>query len=199
MSVFNLLIVGVGGQGTLLAGKIIGTAAVMQGMDVKISEVHGMAQRGGSVVTHVRIGQGVPVHSPLVETGTADLILAFEILEAIRWLEYLKPGGQVVSNLQQIKPMPVVDGRMAYPTGIREKILAVCPKALFPDALKTAMECGSIRAVNMVLLGVAAARLPIPRDTWLHAVQAAVPESFAEINRRAFERGYAWSGVAAPA
>ncbi|HBQ63675.1 MAG TPA: indolepyruvate oxidoreductase subunit beta, partial [Clostridiales bacterium] len=195
----QIVISGLGGQGVLFLTRVIAEAALRRGAAVLTAETHGMAQRGGSVVTHVRIGQGVPVHSPLVETGTADLILAFEILEAIRWLEYLKPGGQVVSNLQQIKPMPVVDGRMAYPTGIREKILAVCPKALFPDALKTAMECGSIRAVNMVLLGVAAARLPIPRDTWLHAVQAAVPESFAEINRRAFERGYAWSGVAAPA
>jgi indolepyruvate ferredoxin oxidoreductase beta subunit len=190
MSILNILIVGVGGQGTLLAGKVIGAAALESGYDVKISEVHGMAQRGGSVVTHVRIGIESEVLSPLVEMGCADIMIAFEELEALRWISFLKPGGKLVANLQQIDPMSVVTGNMKYPDNITEQLLEICADAVLTNALMTAENCGNSKAVNMVLLGAAAVYTPIAKINWLNAVAHSVPVKFGEVNTKAFSAGY---------
>ena len=189
----SMLIVGVGGQGTLLAGRVIGNLAARRGLDVKVSEVHGMSQRGGSVVTYVRYAGRVA--SPLVEPGEADVIIAFELLEAARWIDYLKPGGKAAVNSQQIDPMPVITGEAAYPGGLVETVRAKCPDAVIVDALSAAVECGSSRAVNFVLLGAASAYMGFSRDEWLSCIRdvtprrAANPARTLEINLAAFDRG----------
>ena len=143
METKNILIVGVGGQGTLLTSRIIGDVAVKKGYDVKMSEVHGMAQRGGSVVTHVRYGD--KVYSPLVEEGTCDILLAFEKLEALRWIHYLKEDGIAIVNNQEINPMPVITGAAQYPEDIIERIKVTCKKTYIVDALNIAKELGLLR------------------------------------------------------
>lgn len=189
MSIINILIVGVGGQGTLLAGKVIGTAAMSCGYDVKISEVHGMAQRGGSVITHVRIGIDESVISPLVGEGCADIIIAFEELEALRWISYLKRSAKLIANLQKIEPMPVLTGDMKYPEDIPERLIGICSDAIFIDAFQIANECGSIKAVNMVLLGAASVFMDFDQAAWMNAVEESVPEKFKEVNVLAFTAG----------
>lgn len=189
MDSLNIMIVGVGGQGTLLASRILGNVAMMKGFDVKVSEVHGMSQRGGSVVTYVKMGG--KIYSPVIEKGTADLILAFEQLESFRWLDYLKKDGKLLINEQTIDPMPVITGMAKYPENITGKILAKTDGAVSIDALSIARSCGNTRAMNVVLIGLLARSTDIEKDIWLKAVRETVPEKFLEANLKAFEAGYA--------
>ncbi len=184
----NILIAGVGGQGTLLASRILGCVAQDGGYDVKVSEVHGMAQRGGSVVTYVKYGE--KVFSPIIEEGEADIVLAFEELEAYRYLPYLKKGGKLLMNTQMTDPMPVITGKMAYPSDIPEKIKGLSVDLKAVDALKLAREAGSEKAVNVVLIGVLAAFTDIPEANWISAIEKTVPAKFLEINKKAFALGY---------
>ncbi len=187
----NIIIAGVGGQGTLLASVVLGRLAMKLGYDVKLSEVHGMAQRGGSVVTYVRMGDsGERVYSPVIEEGGADILIAFEQLEALRWLPYLKKNGNVYASTQKILPMPVITGAAEYPQDIENQIKAVFPKAVFMDALSAATEAGSVRAVNTVLMGVLAAHMDIEKDVWLDIITGTVKPAFKEINEKAFLMGY---------
>lgn len=183
----NILIVGVGGQGTLLASKVLAKVAVMAGYDVKVSEVHGMAQRGGSVVTQVRYGSRV--FSPLIPKGEADVIVAFEQLEALRWMPYLRPGGRVIVNDQIIEPMPVILGAASYPDSIPERIRESCPGTLVVSAQGIARNCGSERSANIVLLGILAGTLELPETGWDTALAQSVPPATLEVNRAAFRAG----------
>lgn len=184
----NVLIVGVGGQGTLFAGKVIGEVAEKSGMDVKQSEVHGMAQRGGSVVTYIRIGEKVV--SPLIEKGEADVIVAFEQLEALRWIEFLKPGGTVIVNEQRISPMPVIIGAAKYPDNIWERLQNAGLKPIRLNAVDIARKSGNVKAINIVLLGVLAKHLPLERSLWESAVTEKSPHGSAPINLAAFAAGW---------
>lgn len=188
MSKSNILIVGVGGQGTLLASVLLGNLALDKGYDVKLSEVHGMAQRGGSVVTHVKISEDI-VNSPLIEQGDADIIIAFEELEAYRWLPYLKKGGTMYVNTQQILPMPVIMGQAEYPDNIMETLEKQAGKVKAFDALEIAERCGSIKAVNVVLLGAASRDLPFDEAAWAKVIEENVKPKFVELNKNAFEEG----------
>lgn len=183
----NIMIVGVGGQGTLLASRILGNAVIRQGYDVKVSEVHGMSQRGGSVVTYVKYGE--KVYSPIIDKGEADIILAFEMLEAYRALPWLKKGGKMIVNDQKINPMPVITGATQYPEGIREKLDAAVDLTA-TDALALAREAGNIKAVNVVLIGVMAKNTTIPYEEWVETIKETVPAKFLEVNLKAFELGY---------
>ena len=184
----NIMIVGVGGQGTLLTSRLLGAALLNEGFDVKVSEVHGMSQRGGSVVTCVKIGDNI--HSPLIDEGQADIILAFEQLEAVRWIKYLKKGGTVITNIQKINPMPVVFGQTTYPDKILD-ILADSDVTLHAlDAFSLAVESGTSKAVNIVLLGVLSRTLPeIPENIWQDGLTAVIPAKLLDVNTRAFEKG----------
>ena len=187
----NIMIVGVGGQGTLLASKMLGRLLMDEGYDVKVSEVHGMSQRGGSVVTYVRFGE--KVYSPLIDKGEADFILSFEKLEAARWLSYLKEGGQIVVSDQEIDPMPVVTGAAAYPDGLIEKMTEEGAKVDAIPALTLALEAGSVKAVNIVLMGRLSRYFSeIPEEKWRKALESVVPAKFIELNEKAFTlgRGY---------
>jgi indolepyruvate ferredoxin oxidoreductase beta subunit len=184
----DILIVGVGGQGTLLASRILGNLALALDFDVKLSEVHGMAQRGGSVVTHVRFGD--KVYAPVIDEGSADIILAFEKLEAIRWCGRLKKDGCMFVNTQEIPPMPVITGAAQYPEGIEEKLREMVPEIVFVDALALAKKAGNPKAVNTVLIGVLAKNTDIVKEAFIDAIKATVPEKFLDINLRAFELGY---------
>lgn len=184
----NILIVGVGGQGTLLTGRIIGNYAMMKGQDVKMSEVHGMAQRGGSVVMQVKYGE--KVYSPLVEPGEADIIFAFEKLEALRYIHYLKKDGVLIANTQRIDPMPVVMGMAQYPEHIEDEIKALNPKACLVDALSIAKEIGNVRVVNMIMIGAYAAYIGDPLEEWEQIVELTVPKHTIEMNKEALKRGY---------
>jgi len=183
----NIMIVGVGGQGTLLASRILGNVAINQGYDVKVSEVHGMSQRGGSVVTYVKYGD--KVYSPIIGKGEADIILAFELLEAYRALPYLKKGGKMIVNTQEINPMPVITGAAEYPAELDKKLAENCNLTAL-DALKMASEAGNIKAVNVVLIGVLAKSTDVPYEKWIEALKATVPEKFLELNLKAFDMGY---------
>ncbi len=184
----SVIIVGVGGQGTLLASRILGNAMMNEGYDVKVSEVHGMSQRGGSVVTYVRWGKEVA--SPVIETGEADVVLAFEQLEAARFLPYLKLGGTMVTNTQCISPMPVVTGAAQYPRELLTEMEKLGVNLFAVDALSLAEQAGSVKAVNVVLLGAMAKQMDVEKEIWLRAVENSVPERFLELNRKAFELGY---------
>ena len=183
----SVMIVGVGGQGTLLASRILGDAMMSQGFDVKVSEVHGMSQRGGSVVTYVRYGD--KVYSPIIETGEADILLSFEQLEAARFLPYLKEGGTVVTSTQQIDPMPVVTGEKEYPQGLLSEMGEKGVDVLAVDALKLAEEAGSQKAVNVVLLGAASKDLPFDEEAWIKVIEENVKPKFVELNKKAFAMG----------
>ena len=184
----NVLIVGVGGQGTLLASKFLGAAAALSGKDVKVSEVHGMSQRGGSVITCVKRGEKIA--SPIIDEGEADVILAFEQLEAIRWLPYLKKGGTIITNIQKINPMPVVSGAAKYPENIINVLKKSDIELVTLDALGLAAECGSTKAVNVVLLGVLASRLSeVPASIWEESLKSVVPAKMYDINEKAFQKG----------
>ncbi|WP_449241642.1 indolepyruvate oxidoreductase subunit beta [Desulfoscipio gibsoniae] len=184
----DVLMVGVGGQGTILASKVLAAAARAAGYDIKVSEIHGMAQRGGSVVTQVRLGE--KVYSPLISEGEADVILAFEELEALRWLAYLKPGGTLIINNQQIYPVPVLAGAAEYPQNIIDQIRARGVKVQVLQALDQAIACGNGKAANVVLLGALAQKLPIEEKIWRDALAATVPSRFLEVNNAAFGAGF---------
>lgn len=183
----NILIVGVGGQGTLLTSRIIAQVAVQMGYDVKVSEVHGMAQRGGSVVSQVRYGE--KVYSPIIKKGDADIILGFEKIEAARWLEYLKPEGILIVNDERIDPLPVMSGKAKYPVDIIDKIREVIPSALKVDASDIAIKCGDIKVANVVLVGVLSKVLSLPVTEVEKAITAMVPSKFVELNIKAFHEG----------
>ena len=188
MKTTSVMIVGVGGQGSLLASKLLGRLLLDEGYDVKVSEVHGMSQRGGSVVTYVRFGE--KVYSPIITDGEADIIISFEKLEAARYARFLKKDGRIVVNTQQIDPMPVIIGAAQYPeevlTELTDKGVAV--EAL--DALSLAEQAGSSKAVNIVLMGKAARYFDIPYDRWIEAIEKTVAPKFVEMNKKAFELGY---------
>lgn len=187
--VTSIMIVGVGGQGTLLASKLLGNVLLSQGYDVKVSEVHGMSQRGGSVVTYVKYGD--KVYSPVVAEGEADLILAFERLEAARWLPYLKQGGKLIVNNQRITPMPVITGAMEYPEDILDKIRGKGIALTALDALSLAEQAGSPKAVNVALIGVVSSSMHFEEAVWQTALEKCVPQKFLEINKKAFALGRA--------
>ena len=187
MSTKNIMIVGVGGQGTLLASRILGNAVIQRGYDVKVSEVHGMSQRGGSVVTYVKFGDAV--HSPIIDKGEADIILAFESLEALRALPWLKKGGKMIVNDQQINPMPVITGAAEYPENILGKLSAAVDLTAVP-ALSLAQKAGNQKAVNVVLIGVMAKNTEIPYEEWVETIKTTVPAKFLEANLKAFDLGY---------
>ncbi len=188
MDTKNIMIVGVGGQGTLLASKLLGYVLLNSGYDVKVSEVHGMSQRGGSVVTYVRFGS--KVYSPVIDKGEADIILAFEKLEAARWLEYLKPGGQIIVNTQEIEPMPVITGSMEYPCELIRKMEDAGAKVDAEDFLTLASKAGSSKAVNIALMGRLSKYFPeISDEDWRNAIVATVPPKYLELNLKAFELG----------
>lgn len=182
------MIVGVGGQGTLLASRIIGNVAIKAGYDVKVSEVHGMSQRGGSVVTYVKYSD--KVYSPLIFEGEADFLLAFEELEAYRWLPYLKKGGKLIVNTQKMDPMPAITGAMKYPENIIEKIQQKISDITAFDALSCAKEAGTVKAVNIVLIGCFAKNSNVDKEIWIEAIKETVPQKFLDINLKAFELGY---------
>lgn len=184
----NILIVGVGGQGTLLASKVMGKVFLDSGYNVKVSEVHGMSQRGGSVVTYVRYGD--EVYSTLIDKGEADILLSFEALEAARWLPYLKKDGVVITNTQRLNPMSVVMEKATYPDDILEKIKAAGVNPVEVDALALAEEAGSAKSVNVVLLGIAAKHIGLDKQLWLDAVKSTVPPKTVDMNVAAFEKGY---------
>lgn len=184
----SIMIVGVGGQGTLLTSRVLGTAAVKAGYDVKMSEVHGMAQRGGSVITYVRMGENV--NSPIIEKGEADILLCFEKLEALRWIDYAKKDGAVIINDQQIDPMPVIIGKAKYPVGIVEKIHAAFSNVHTINALDAAKRLGNIKALNIVMLGLMAKSTTIDKETWHEAIRETVKEKFVDLNLKAFDEGY---------
>ena len=183
----NILIVGVGGQGTILAGRIISKVVEISGLSVKVSEVHGMSQRGGSVVTQVRFGEDVA--SPIIIPGTVDIIIAFEKLEAVRWAEWLKPEGNIIVNTQEIFPMPVISGLVKYPEDLEEKLRQKIHGAVFMDALAIAEIAGNTKSVNMVLLGQLSLLLPMDEEAWLAAIRETVKPHTLAINLAAFKAG----------
>ena len=187
MKTTNIMIVGVGGQGSLLASKLLGNLLVDEGWDVKVSEVHGMSQRGGSVVTYVRFGERV--YSPIVDKGEADFIVAFEKIEAARYASYLKKDGKIIVNTQEIEPMPVITGAAEYPADALDRLssLGLCVDAL--DALTPATEAGSPKAVNIVLMGRLSKYMDIPDEKWIEAIKKSVAPKFVELNLRAFTLG----------
>ena len=183
----NIMIVGVGGQGSLLASKLLGHLLLTEGYDVKVSEVHGMSQRGGSVVTYVRFGERVC--SPIIDRGEADFIVSFEQLEAARYVEYLRPDGRIVTNTQEINPMPVITGAAQYPEDLIGKMEALGITVDAMDCLTLAEEAGSSKAVNIVLMGRLSRYFDIPEEKWLSAVRDCVPAKFCELNLKAFALG----------
>lgn len=183
----GIMIVGVGGQGTLLASRILGSVLIGQGYDVKMSEVHGMSQRGGSVVTYVKFGE--KVYSPLVDQGEADYIIAFERLEAARWVSYLKEGGTLMINDRRISPMPVITGAMEYPDEIVEKLRSKGAKVVACDALSMAIEAGNPKSVNVVMIGILSALTEFSEDVWQAALTECVKPKFLELNKKAFLLG----------
>ena len=186
MKTTSIMIVGVGGQGTLLASKLLGNVLLSQGYDVKVSEVHGMSQRGGSVVTYVRFGE--KVYSPVVDLGEADYILSFELLESARWIGYLKKGGRLITNTHRTPPMPVITGAAEYPSNIEARLRELADVTAL-EAMPLAEQAGSAKAVNVVLVGVLSRSMYIPEENWLRAIEETVPPKFAELNRRAFLLG----------
>ena len=187
MKTQNIMIVGVGGQGSLLASKLLGRLLLTRGYDIKVSEVHGMSQRGGSVVTYVRFGD--KVYSPIIDKGEADYIVSFELLEAARWTEYLKPNGKIIVNTQQINPMPVIIGAAEYPAQLAEKMTAAGIDVDAFDALSLAEQAGSPKAVNIVLMGHLSRNFDFTMDEWMTAIEQSVPAKFLELNKKAFELG----------
>jgi len=188
MKTTSVMIVGVGGQGSLLASKLLGRLLMDEGYDVKVSEVHGMSQRGGSVVTYVRFGE--KVYSPIVTDGEADLIISFEKLEAARYARFLKKGGRIVVNTQQIDPMPVIIGAAQYPETVLTELTDKNVNIDALDALSLAEEAGSSKAVNIVLMGKAAKYFDIPYERWILAIENTVAPRFVEMNKKAFDLGF---------
>ncbi len=189
MKTVNIMIVGVGGQGTLLASKLLGRILLSRGYDVKVSEVHGMSQRGGSVVTYVRYGDRV--FSPVIDKGEADYIVSFELLEAARYTEWLKEGGRIVTNDRRVNPMPVITGAACYPDGLEDSLRGMGIALDCVDALTLAERAGSAKAVNLVLLGVLSRYFDFTDEEWSTAIEQSVPAKFLEVNRKAFALGKA--------
>lgn len=187
METKSIMIVGVGGQGSLLASRLLGNVLLEQGYDVKVSEVHGMSQRGGSVVTYVKYGD--KVYSPVIEKGEADAVISFELLEAARCLPYLKKGGKLITSTQQIDPMPVITGAMEYPVDLVEKLKNSGADITAVDALSLAEQAGTSKASNVVLMGVLSAKMDFPEELWQKALEKCVKPQFLEINKKAFELG----------
>lgn len=187
METRSIMIVGVGGQGTLLASRILGNVLLSQGFDVKVSEVHGMSQRGGSVVTYVKYGE--KVYSPVIEKGEADIIISFEILEAARWVSYLKKGGRIITSCQRLDPMPVITGAAEYPIDIAAKISESGISIHAVDALSLAEEAGSAKASNVVLMGMLSMQSDFPEEVWQNALEQCVPAKFLDVNKKAFALG----------
>ena len=187
MKTQNIMIVGVGGQGSLLASKLLGRLLLSQGYDIKVSEVHGMSQRGGSVVTYVRFGD--KVYSPIIDKGEADFIISFELLEAARWTEYLKPNGKIIANTQKVSPMPGITGAMDYPQNLEEKMKAAGIDLAALDALSLAEQAGSSKAVNIVLMGKLSNYFDFSEQLWLETIEKSVPPKFLELNKKAFLLG----------
>ena len=183
----NIMIVGVGGQGTLLTSRILGGITVDAGYDVKLSEVHGMAQRGGSVVTFVRYGEKVA--EPIVEEGQADLLIAFETLEAKRYAHYLKKDGVLVVNEQRIDPITVVTGAATYPEGIVEELEKEY-SVLKINAMDEALKLGNSKVFNIIVLGMAAKHMDFSKEDWLKVIEKTVPPKTVEINKKAFLLGF---------
>ena len=189
MNALNIMIVGVGGQGSLLASKLLGKLLVNEGYDVKVSEVHGMSQRGGSVVTYVRADN--KVYSPIIDKGEADFIVSFEKLEAGRYASFLKKDGKIIVNSQEIDPMPVIIGAMEYPKDILDSLTEKGVNVDSIDALTPALEAGSSKAVNIVLMGRLSKYLDIDESKWLEAIEQSVKPQFVELNKKAFSLGRA--------
>ncbi len=188
MNTTSVMIVGVGGQGSLLASKLLGRLLTDEGYDVKVSEVHGMSQRGGSVVTYVRFGE--KVYSPIVTEGEADIIISFEKLEAARYARFLKKDGRIVVNTQQIDPMPVIIGAATYPEDVLSELIEKGVGIDALDALTLAEQAGSSKAVNIVLMGKAAKYFDIPYENWIAAIEKTVAPRFVDMNKKAFDLGY---------
>lgn len=188
MKTTSVMIVGVGGQGSLLASKLMGRLLIDEGYDVKVSEVHGMSQRGGSVVTYVRFGE--KVYSPIITQGEADLIISFEKLEAARYASFLKKDGHIIVNTQEIDPMPVIIGAAQYPNDVLTELKNKGVQIDDMNALSMANEAGSSKAVNIVLMGKAAKYFGIPYEKWIAAIENTVAPKFIEMNKKAFELGY---------
>jgi|WetSurMetagenome_2_1015567.scaffolds.fasta_scaffold15984_3 indolepyruvate ferredoxin oxidoreductase, beta subunit len=185
----NVLIVGVGGQGVLLASEILCEVAKVMGLDAKKSEVHGMSQRGGVVTSHVRFGK--KVHSPLIEEGAADVILAFEIAEGLRWVHYLRPGGTLIASDQRIVPPIATTGKFAYPEKVEETIKARVPKTKVVNAFEIGKRLGNTRLVNTILLGVLSREIDLEESKWLQVIERMAPKGTGEINKKAFTEGRA--------
>jgi indolepyruvate ferredoxin oxidoreductase beta subunit len=185
------MIVGVGGQGTLLTSRILGDVALSSGFDVKVSEVHGMSQRGGNVVTYVKMGE--KIYSPVIEKNEADILLCFEQLEALRWIDYAKKDASIIINTQKIDPMPVIIGKAKYPENIIDNIKADYPNVISVPALEMAKSCGSIKAVNVVMIGVMARHTDIAREIWIEAIEKTVKPQFKDMNVKAFLAGYEYT------
>jgi indolepyruvate ferredoxin oxidoreductase beta subunit len=187
MSVFNIVIAGVGGQGVLMASKVLAESALASGMDVKQNEVHGMAQRGGSVISFVRIGQ--KVFSPIVMPGTADILISFEPLEALRYVHYLKPGGMLVYNTVTINPSTVASGLATYPDDVNEQIHKACDNAHGIDALAVAQQAGNSKAVNMVMVGAVVKSLPFDPKIVEDVVKEISRDKGVDVNMKALAGG----------
>jgi indolepyruvate ferredoxin oxidoreductase beta subunit len=183
----NVFLAGVGGQGILLASEVLCEAFLRSGHDVKKSEVHGMAQRGGAVTTHLRFGK--KVYSPLIEPGTADLLVAFEKMEALRFAHYLSPGGAALVNAQEILPPSVSTGKERYPSRIEERLREFTPNLFVVDALAAALSLHEVRAVNIVMVGAASHFLPLAEEIYIEALRATLPPKIVEVNVRAFRSG----------
>ena len=184
---YNIYICGVGGQGIIKTSVIIGEAAMNQGLNVVMSEIHGMSQRGGSVVTYVKYGD--KVYSPVIEKGEADIIVSFELLEAARWISYLKKGGHLITSTQTLDPMPVITGAAKYPENIIEKIKNLGIDIIAADALALAEEAGNAKTSNVVLMGLIASKMSFDESVWKEAIKNCVPEKFLELNLKAFDLG----------
>lgn len=184
----NILIAGVGGQGTLLASRVLGKYAMLCDKDCKLSEIHGMSQRGGSVVTHVRIGD--KIHSPVIWEGGADMIIAFEVLEAARVKHYLKKDGILLVNDEKILPMPCITGAAVYPSDVKDTLTSAVEKTYFVNAQAWALEAGSGKATNIVMMGALCRLFGFDKEIMQQAVAACVPAKFADLNLKAFELGY---------
>ncbi len=191
--VLNISLVGVGGQGTLLASEILCRVALLTGRDVKKSEVHGMAQRGGSVVSQVRIGE--KVLSPLIATGATDFLVAFEELEALRFAHFLRPGGVALVNEQEIRPVTVSTGQAEWPEDLPERLRSVFPRLVPVPGLAIATALGNVRVVNVVMIGALASHLPIEERIWRESISALVPPKVLDLNLKAFEAGQALRGT----
>lgn len=187
----DILIAGVGGQGTILTGRVIAALAIAEGLDVKTAETHGMAQRGGSVITHVRIGE--KVYSPLIPAGDGDILISFEKLEALRWLPFLSPAGTVIVNTQELEPLPVLTGQSEYPDQILREIEGKVARLIAVDALSIEPVTKNPRMVNTFLLGILARIMPYAKEKWLKVMEEEIRAKLVDINKLAFEAGWKYA------